>query len=401
MTYKETLSYIHSIPKFRRPLGNENLSRLLSLLGNPQKKLRFVHIAGTNGKGSTAAMTAEILKRAGYVTGLFTSPFIERFNERISINGGNIPDAALIEYAGRVKNIMETSGALVSEFAFVTAAAFLYFYEKNCDIVVLEVGMGGKLDATNVIDDSVASVICKIALDHTQYLGDTIEEITREKCGIIREGGRVVAYPNEKHITDIIRACAESKNVRLTVADAHAADGYELSLKGEYQKYNAAVVLETVNAMREAGYKIPDEAVREGLKNTAWHARFEFVRDNVIIDGAHNPDGIRALRKSLAGINKDITVVAAMMEDKAWEECVKEISSAAKRFIATELNMPRCLKAEKIASVVTNAEVIKDVNAALDAALSGNTGIVCVCGSLYLAGEAVKYFNNRQNNTCK
>ena len=210
MTYEETLSYIHSIPKFRRPLGNENLSRLLALLGNPQKKLRFVHIAGTNGKGSTAAMTAEILKRSGYVTGLFTSPFIERFNERVSINGENIPDAALIEYAGRVKNIMETSGAPVSEFAFVTAAAFLYFYEKNCDIVVLEVGMGGKLDATNVIDESVASVICKIALDHTQYLGGTIEEITREKCGIIREGGRVVAYPNEKRVTDIIRACADS-----------------------------------------------------------------------------------------------------------------------------------------------------------------------------------------------
>lgn len=401
MTYEETLSYIHSIPKFRRPLGNENLSRLLFLLGNPQKRLRFVHIAGTNGKGSTAAMTAEILKRAGYVTGLFTSPFIERFNERISINGENISDAALIEYAGRVKNIMETSGALVSEFAFVTAAAFLYFYEKKCDIVVLEVGMGGKLDATNVIDDSVVSVICKIALDHTQYLGDTIEEMTREKCGIIREGGRVIAYPNEKHITDIIRACAKSKNARLTVADAHAADGYELSLKGEYQKYNAAVVLETVNALREAGYEIPDEAVREGLKHTAWRARFEFVRDNVIIDGAHNPDGIRALKRSLAGINKDITVVTAMMEDKAWEECVKEISGVAKRFIATELNMPRCLKAEKNAAAVKNAEVIKDVNAALDAALSGNTGIVCVCGSLYLAGEAVKYFNNRQNNTCK
>ena len=261
--------------------------------------------------------------------------------------------------------------------------------------------MGGKLDATNVIDGSAVSVICKIALDHTQYLGDTIEEITHDKCGIIREGGRVVAYPNEKRVTDIIRACTESKNARLTVADAYAADGYELSLKGEYQKYNAAVVLETVNALREAGYKIPDEAVREGLKNTTWRARFEFIRDNVIIDGAHNPDGIRALKKSLAGINKDITVVTAMMEDKAWEECVREISALAKRFIATELDMPRCLKAEKIASAVKNAEVIKDVNAALDAALSGNTGVVCVCGSLYLAGEAVKYFNNRQNNTCK
>ncbi|MBQ3462985.1 MAG: bifunctional folylpolyglutamate synthase/dihydrofolate synthase, partial [Clostridia bacterium] len=178
MNYEETINYIHSIPKFRRPLGNENLARLLGLLGNPQKKLRFVHIAGTNGKGSAAAMTAEILKRAGYKTGLFTSPFIEVFNERICVCGKNIPDNLLIEYTERVKNIMETSGALVSEFAFVTAVAFLYFYEQKCDFVVLEVGMGGSLDATNVIDNSVVSVIMKIALDHTQYLGDTIEEIT-------------------------------------------------------------------------------------------------------------------------------------------------------------------------------------------------------------------------------
>ncbi len=401
MNYTESLNYIHSIPKFRRPLGNENLRRLLSLLGDPQKKLRFVHIAGTNGKGSTAAMTERILRESGYKTGLFTSPYLETFNERIRVNGENIPNGALAERASRVRRVMEENGALVSEFAFVTAAAFLYFYEKKCDIVVLEVGMGGRLDATNVIDGSVASVICKIALDHTQYLGDTIEEITREKCGIIREGGRAIAYPNEKHITDIIRACAESKNVRLTVADAHAADGYELSLKGEYQKYNAAVVLETVNALREKGYKIPEKAVREGLKNTTWHARFEFVRDNVIIDGAHNPDGIRALKKSLAGINKDITVVTAMMEDKAWEECVKEISPIAKRFIATELNMPRCLKAEKIASIVKNAEVIKDTGAALDAALSDNTGVVCVCGSLYLAGEIRKKISKTENNACK
>lgn len=401
MNYTESLNYIHSIPKFRRPLGNENLRRLLYLLGDPQKKLRFVHIAGTNGKGSTAAMTERILRESGYKTGLFTSPYLETFNERIRVNGENIPNGALAERASRVRRVMEENGALVSEFAFVTAAAFLYFYEMKCDIVVLEVGMGGRLDATNVIDESVVSVICKIALDHTQYLGDTIEEITREKCGIIRECGRVIAYPNEKRITDIIRECAGSKNARLTVADARAADGYNLSLKGEYQKYNAAVALETVNALGEAGYEIPEKAVREGLKHTTWHARFEFVRNNVIIDGAHNADGMRALKRSLAGINKDITIVAAMMEDKAWEECLKEISTAAKRFIATELNMPRCLKAEKIASIVKNAEVIKDVNAALDAALSDNTGVVCVCGSLYLAGEIRKKISKTENNACK
>lgn len=392
MNYEEALDYIHSIPKFRRPLGNENLARLLALLGNPQKKLRFIHIAGTNGKGSTAAMTGEILRRSGYKTGLFTSPFIEVFNERIRVNGKNIPDSLLIEYTEKVKNIMETSDAPVSEFAFVTAIAFLYFCEQKCDFVVLEVGMGGKLDATNVIDESVVSVICKIALDHTQYLGETIEEIALEKCGIIKENGTVVSYPNEEHIMDIIKKSAGEKHAEITVADLKIAEGYELSLKGAYQKYNAAVVVEIVRTLCDMGYDVPEEAVVEGLKNTKWAARFEFVRDNVIIDGAHNPDGIRALKESLASADKDITIVMAMMEDKAWEECVKAMCTISKRFIATELDMPRCLDAEKIADAVGNAEVIKDMHSALSAALADKNSIVCVCGSLYLAGEAKKFF---------
>lgn len=390
MNYNEALNYIHSIPKFRRPLGNENLEKLLSLLGNPQKKLRFIHIAGTNGKGSAAAMTAEILKRSGYRTGLFTSPFIEIFNERIRVNGENISDNLLIEYTERVKNIMEQSGALVSEFAFVTAAAFLYFYEQKCDFVVLEVGMGGRLDATNVINESVVSVICKIALDHTQYLGDTVEEITLEKCGIIREGGSVVAYPNEKKVLDIIRKCAEEKHAELKIADVKAAEGYELSLKGAYQLYNAAVVLEIIKVLREKGVQIPAKAVTDGLKNTEWAARFEYVTDNVIIDGAHNLDGIKALKQSLLELKKPITLVIAMMEDKAYEDCIREITPIAERVIATEVDMPRCLKAERLAEIAENAEVIPDVKEALRAAQSGSGGVVCVCGSLYLAGEVRK-----------
>ena len=391
MNYEETINYIHSIPKFRRPLGNENLARLLGLLGNPQKKLRFVHIAGTNGKGSAAAMTAEILKRAGYKTGLFTSPFIEVFNERICVCGKNIPDNLLIEYTERVKNIMETSGALVSEFAFVTAVAFLYFYEQKCDFVVLEVGMGGSLDATNVIDNSVVSVIMKIALDHTQYLGDTIEEITVEKCGIIKQGGTVIAYPNEEKILSIIRRCAEEKNAKLKIADVRKAEGYELSLKGAYQPYNAAVVLEIVNVMREKGIEIPEKAVTDGLKNTQWPARFEWVRDNIVIDGAHNLDGIKALKQSLLELNKPVTLVMAMMEDKAYEECIREIAPVASRFIATEIDMPRCLKAADLAEIAGNAEVIPDVKKAIKAAQNGVSGVICICGSLYLAGEARKF----------
>ena len=210
MNYEQSIDYIHSIPKFRRPLGNANLEKLLTHLDNPQKKLKFIHIAGTNGKGSTAAMTAEILKKSDFKTGLFTSPYLEVFNERIRINGENITDNDLAEYVTRVKAIMEKNNALVSEFAFITAVSFLYFYEKQCDIVVLEVGMGGKLDATNVIDSSLVSVICKIGLDHTQYLGNTVEEIAKEKCGIMRNGGTAVSYPNND-VRDIIEELEDDK----------------------------------------------------------------------------------------------------------------------------------------------------------------------------------------------
>ena len=406
MNYNDTLNYIHTIPKFRRPLGNANLEKLLSILGDPQKQLKFVHIAGTNGKGSTAAMTAEILKQSGYKTGLFTSPFIEFFNERMKINGENISDSDLISYVGRVKKAMEENDALVSEFAFVTAVAFLYFYEQNCDIIVLEVGMGGKLDATNVIDNSLVSVICKIGLDHTQYLGETIEEIAKEKCGIIRENSVVVSYPNDD-VKDIIKKYAKEKNAVLTFAEKaditengfiYKGKKYPLALKGTYQPQNAGVVLEVINELQKQGYKISENAIIEGLKDTEWPARFEFVADNVVIDGGHNMDGIQALKKSLLSLDKDIILVVAMMEDKDYENCIKEIVPIAKAVIATELDMPRCLKAEKTAEIAESMNITAFVNTnpqdALKQALAiCDKKIVCVCGSLYLAGEIRKIFN--------
>lgn len=414
MNYTESLNFIHSIPKFRRPLGNANLSRLLKVLGNPQKKLKFIHIAGTNGKGSTAAMTAEILRRSGYRTGLFTSPFLEVFNDRIRINGENISDDELADCTTRVKKAMEENNAPVSEFAFVTAAAFLYFYEKNCDFVVLEVGMGGKLDATNVIDKSLVSVICKIGLDHTQYLGNTIEEIALEKCGIIRENGIAVSYPNDD-IIDIIKQYAADKNTQLIIADKpeitengfiYKGNEYALSLKGAYQPQNAAVALEIANALREKGIEISESAVQKGLAHTQWAARFEFVADNVIIDGGHNIDGIRALKKSLLALNREIILVMTMMEDKAYEECIREIAPIAKTVVATEVNMPRCLKAEKLSYIASsmNVPVIVNTNPqdALRTALEiSDDAAVCVCGSLFLAGEIRKNFPKTKNNTCK
>lgn len=410
MNYEEALNYIHTIPKFRRPLGNMNLSGLLSALGNPQKKLKFVHIAGTNGKGSTAAMTARILTLAGCKTGLFTSPFLEVFNERIRIDGEYITDGEIAAYTGRVKDAMEKSDMPVSEFAFITAMAFLYFCEKNCDVVVLEVGMGGKLDATNVIEESVVSAICKIGLDHTQYLGAAIEEIAREKCGIIKDGGTVVSYPNYG-VMDIIKATAAEKSAALTVADKaritengfiYKGKEYALSLRGAYQPQNAAVALEIINAMRKKGFNIPEYAVCEGLKTTKWAARFEFVTNDIIIDGGHNIDGMRALKRSLASLGRDVTLVIAMMEDKDYMTCIREIAPAAKTVVATQLDMERCLAAPIIYDIVTGMNILCFVNTNPEDALSlamsvSDGGVVCVCGSLFLAGEArKKIFENKK-----
>lgn len=408
MNYEQSINYIHSIPKFRRPLGNANLEKLLTHLDNPQKKLKFIHIAGTNGKGSTAAMTAEILKKSGFKTGLFTSPYLEVFNERIRINGENIADNDLAKYVTKVKNTMEENNALVSEFAFITAVSFLYFYEMQCDIVVLEVGMGGKLDATNVIDSSLVSVICKIGLDHTQYLGDTIEEIAKEKCGIMRDGGTAVSYPNDD-VRNIIEEYAKNKNVSLTFADKaeltengfiYKNKEYPLSLKGTYQPQNAAVVLEIINALNKQGFDISDNDISYGLSHTSWAARFEFVSDRVVIDGGHNIDGIKALKKSLLSLNRDIVLVIAMMEDKDYETCIREISPIAKAVFSTQLDMPRCLSSEKISDIVNsmNVPVFANNNPkdALQNALAfSDNSIVCVCGSLYLAGEIKKNFHKK------
>ncbi len=416
MMYDEAIEYIHSIPKFVRPLGNADLERLLAVLGNPHKKGQYIHVAGTNGKGSTAAIIARILMEQGYKTGLYTSPFIEVFNERIRVNGENIPDADLCDITERVKRAAEDNNLAVSEFAFITAAAFLYFAEQKCDFAVMEVGMGGRLDATNVIEKPLVSVITSIGLDHTQYLGETIEEIAAEKCGIIKRGCPVVSQSNAA-VREIIKKAAADMDADPVFADdpadgADAGNGhsgaagfvykgryYPLALKGGYQKYNGAAAVEAVNALRKQGVKISAAAVDAGMRNVTWPARFEFTRSNVIIDGAHNIDGILALKKSLVGLKKPYGIVIAMMSDKAAAECVGKIAEGAEFIIASELDMERCEGAEKIAEyaddltrVITEPDYKRAIDAGLD--MLPKNGVLCVCGSLYLAGAARGYLRN-------
>lgn len=390
MDYLNALDYVHRIPRFVRPLGNEKLGGLLRLLGNPQDDLKFIHVAGTNGKGSVCAMTAEILVNAGYKTGLFTSPFIEVFNERIRVNGEMIEDDTLAKYITRVADVMETNDMQVSEFAFITAVAFLYFKDMECDIVVLETGMGGRLDATNIITTPICCALTSISLDHTAYLGDTLEEIAREKCGIIKEGVTVVTAPNEA-VIDIIKAEAEKMNAPLRVGDAKLSPVYPVALKGEYQRENMAVAIEIINVLINAGFNINEENIREGFKNVKWQGRYEFITPDIIIDGGHNPDGVRMLKKSLLKENRSITLVMAMCADKSYKECIEDIVPIAQNVIATEIAMDRALKAEEIKTVCDgvgiSCEIERDVKKAIEKAIAtGN--LVCICGSLYLAGEA-------------
>lgn len=400
MDYEEALEYIFSIPKFSYPLGNDKLSALLKRLGSPQEGMRIIHIAGTNGKGSAAAMLCAVLEKAGYKTGLFTSPFIQRFNERIRIAEKQIPDGRLADIVTQVRN----AGADVSQFAFILACALVYYREENCDFVILEAGLGGRLDATNVIEKSMVSVIMSIGLDHTEYLGETIAEIAEEKCGIIKQGGTVAAYRNADEAAEVIERECKRKNAKLILAPAvekrpggFFADGveYKLSLGVEYQAKNAAAALAAVKALRGMGVDISDKAVHKGLAECRWPGRFQYVRENIIVDGGHNPDGIDALCRSVSGIAGKKTAVVAMMQDKAVSECMKLISETFDEVIATELEMPRCMKAERLAQIAADFGVkvrAKEKYSEAFAAAEHEKGTAVICGSLFLAGKALDYF---------
>lgn len=387
MNYQETLQYINNTPKFSKILGNDDLLRLLENVGNPHDSLSFIHIAGTNGKGSVSAMTASILENAGYKVGLFTSPFIEEFNERIRINGKNIPDDELCKVATTVKEKCEELSLEISVFAQITAMAFLYFKKEKCDIVVLEAGLGGRLDATNVIKNPEAVVITKIGLDHTEWLGDTLEKIAKEKCGIIKDKAPLFTCENQAdEVISTITESAKAKNSQVTFCKK---TDYPLSLLGEYQKENAGIAVEVC---RHLG--ISEETIKKGLVLAKWPARFEFLRENLIIDGGHNPDGITALLDSLKSLKKDVIFVTAMMEDKEISTSAGLLGSFSQKIIATEIDMPRCMKAEELSKNFTNAITCLSPKEAVETALNlaKDNEIVCVCGSLYLAGEIRKIF---------
>ena len=419
MTYEEALSYIHSICWKGSKLGLDRTRELLGKLDDPQKELKFIHIAGTNGKGSTAAMLSSILEEAGYRVGLYTSPFINRFNERMQVNHQPIPDeelAALTEYVRPHADAMADSP---TEFELITALAMVWFARQKCDIVVLEVGMGGELDSTNIIDVPEAAVIAAMGMDHVKELGPTMADIARAKAGIIKEGGRVVSYGGNPEADEVIAAVCRARNASLCQPDFSAIVPGDFSLEGQtfsykgwrglriplvgaYQMNNAAVVLETVEVLRQRGWSVSDEAVRQGLADTRWPARFEVLRRDpvFIVDGGHNPHGIRATAESLRRLfpGRKITFVTGVMADKDVEHILGLIVPLADQFFTVRPDNPRAMDAGELAARIeamgAKATACASVQDGVDRAIQaeGPHGVACALGSLYMSGEVRSCF---------
>ena len=419
MTYEEALSYIHSICWKGSKLGLDRTRELLGKLDDPQKELKFIHIAGTNGKGSTAAMLSSILEEAGYRVGLYTSPFINRFNERMQVNHQPIPDeelAALTEYVRPHADAMADSP---TEFELITALAMVWFARQKCDIVVLEVGMGGELDSTNIIDVPEAAVIAAMGMDHVKELGPTMADIARAKAGIIKEGGRVVSYGGNPEADEVIAAVCRARNASLCQPDFSAIVPGDFSLEGQtfsykgwrglriplvgaYQMNNAAVVLETVEVLRQRGWSVSDEAVRQGLADTRWPARFEVLRRDpvFIVDGGHNPHGIRATAESLSRLfpGRKITFVTGVMADKDVEHILGLIVPLAEQFFTVRPDNPRAMDAGELAARIeamgAKATACASVRDGVDRAIQaeGPHGVACALGSLYMSGEVRSCF---------
>ena len=414
MNVNEAIEYIHSVFWKGSIPGLGRTQELLAKMGNPEKSLKFVHIAGTNGKGSTAAMTASILRKAGYRTGLYTSPYIYRFHERMQIDGVEISDEDLVEITEYVKPFADSMEESPTEFELVCGIAFEYFKRKKCDIVVLEVGMGGAFDATNVIEVPEVAVITNIGLDHTEVLGDTVEKIAETKAGIFKENGRAVIYRGTPSVEAVFeRICAE-RNISLKKADfdglkriSHGLEGQVfdcgerkglvLPLLGEHQLHNAAVVLSVADTLIENGWNITEENIRDGLRDASWPGRFDIVsRDPLfIIDGGHNPQCIEALAKNIEDYLKDRNVIAltGVLADKDYADMYKPIMPMISQFVCVTPPNPRRLAADKLAEYLENAgakatacETIEEgVKKAIE--LSGKDGVVLCFGSLYSIGS--------------
>ena len=425
MNYSEALEKIDSLLVFGSQPGLERISRLLELMGDPQDKLRYVHVAGTNGKGSVCNMLAGVLREAGLKTGLFTSPHITGFGERMQINGEQITEAETAALVGELFPIVErlrAEGVIITEFEFVTAMAFRWFCVRRCDVVVLETGLGGRFDATNVIKKPLCSVITSISLDHTAVLGDTLGKIAFEKSGIIKEGSRTVFAPAQHEVNEVIIGAAKERGNSLHIAPQLTAEGTGISgttvkygdltvtipLPGAHQLKNLALVLAAAEALRLEGVSIGTEDIRRGVESVRLPARFEVLRAEppVVVDGAHNPGGMKALAEAIDDClsGRQLVCVIGMLRDKDCASALRYIEGkTAKVFATTIPDSPRRQTAQQLCDTLRSlgfdAEPFEDPKAAADAAFDAASHLensaVLVCGSLYLAADLRTYISEK------
>ena len=427
MNYKEARVYLDEVSKYGSVLGLESMRELLRRLGDPQDELKFIHISGTNGKGSVLAYLSTILSGAGYRTGRYISPTLFSYRERIQVDGEYIEKESLACHvtaiAAAAEDMQKAGLPSPTVFEIETALAFLYFKEKRCDIVTLEVGCGGLLDATNVITTTLMEVIASISMDHTDLLGDTLAKIAAQKAGIIKPDTMVVSAQQKSEAAQVIEDTCKEQHCTLQMVDEskisnvhYGAEGQTfsyktwenvaISLAGSYQIKNAALALEGVEALRKLGYALSDQQVREGLLHTAWRGRFTTLRRDptVIIDGAHNPAAALELKESLERYfpGKTLYFVMGMFKDKDYAQVIDLTAPLARHIITVETpGNPRALPARELAEAVGKVNpsvewadsVAHGVEKAL--AMAGKEDAVIIFGSLSFLGEAADAVNEK------
>lgn len=429
MNYAQATKIIEILREYGSRPGLDRVNKLLDKMGNPQDKLSFVHITGTNGKGSVCAVVSSVLKSSGYLTGLFTSPFITDLREQIQVQGEMISEedfASVVAYVWGITEELISQGIIITEFEFTMAVAFEYFVRRGCEIVVLEVGMGGKGDSTNVIKAPLCAVFTPVSLDHTGVLGATLTDIAREKSGIIKEGTRVVSSVQDEEVIKVIEDTCRDKGVSLKVADAsqmqvvsesiegteviYKGESLRLSMLGNHQVENLGVALTVIETLTEQGFdRINIESIRKGVKEAKNPARFEVVSVNpaVIIDGAHNPEGMRVFADTVRKLmpHKKGILMTGMLRDKDVDTSLGYIRELFSSAYTVTIDNPRSMTAqeyaEKCIGLFDCVKACTDAESAFSEALAETTEkgtFLCVCGSLYLAAQIRPYILSKLKN---
>lgn len=422
MDYQEALKYIKSTKKFGSILGLERIGKLMELLGNPQKRLKFVHVAGTNGKGSTVAFMGSVLTQAGYRVGIYTSPGLQGLNDRIRIGSKDIEDHRVAEIMTRIRwrvdEMIEEGLDSPTEFELITALALEYFHQEECDIVLLEVGLGGRLDSTNIIEAPVVSVITPVDYDHMDILGSTLGEIAGEKAGILKAGTELVLYPQSAEAEEVILLKADElgipvhkvnfSQVEIMEQDDYTQkfrydnEEYKLTILGEHQVKNAVVATEALNLLDAKNMRIPHDALKKGLLMAKWPGRFEILSHEpmVVIDGAHNHQGVEVLKRNLERYfsGRKVVFIMGVLRDKSYLEMVREVSPLARTFLTITVDNERALSGEELASIIREEGVLANsCSTVKDAVLKAlsvreDNDILCAFGSLYYINEVRRYF---------